>query len=81
MPKQVFWPLAIVVLGLIFLASSMDLLPRDFWYLWPLIAIIVGLGGLLTSDRTEWLAAEKAEAAAAKNKAKQKSSRPARKRK
>lgn len=55
MPKKVFWPLALVVMGLIFLASNLGMLPRDFWNLWPIILIVVGLGGLLTSDREEWL--------------------------
>lgn len=55
MPKRVFWPLALVVMGLIFLASNLRLLPAQFWNLWPLILIVVGLGGLVTSDRDEWM--------------------------
>ncbi len=55
MPKRVFWPVAMITMGLIFLASNIGLLPREFWNLWPVILIVVGLGGLLTSDRTEWL--------------------------
>lgn len=55
MPKKVFWPAAMVTMGLIFLASNLGMLPRQFWNLWPLILIVVGLGGLLTSDRDEWL--------------------------
>jgi hypothetical protein len=55
MPKRVFWPLTMVVMGLIFLASNLGMLPREFWNLWPLILIVVGLGGLLTSDREQWL--------------------------
>ena len=55
MPKNVFWPLALVIMGLIFLASNLRMLTRDFWNLWPVILIVVGLGGLLTSDRDEWL--------------------------
>lgn len=54
MPKRVFWPLAMVVMGLIILASSVGMLPARFWDLWPLILIIVGLGGLVTSDKEEW---------------------------
>lgn len=54
MPKRVFWPAALVVMGLIFLASNLGLLPATFWNLWPLILIIVGLGGLLISDKEEW---------------------------
>lgn len=55
MPKRVFWPVALVTMGLIMLASNLGMLPREFWNLWPLILIVVGLGGLLTSDRKEWL--------------------------
>jgi len=55
MSKQVFWPLTLVIMGVVFIASNLGLLPRDFWNLWPLILVIVGLGGLLTADRTEWL--------------------------
>jgi hypothetical protein len=54
MPKRVFWPATLVVMGLVFLASNLGLLPREFWNLWPVILIIVGLGGLLTSDKEEW---------------------------
>jgi len=55
MPKNVFWPATLVVMGLIFLASNMGMLPKEFWNFWPLILIIVGLGGLVTSDREEWM--------------------------
>lgn len=54
MPKRVFWPLTLVVMGLIFMASNVGLLPSSFWNLWPLILVVVGLGGLLTSDKEEW---------------------------
>ncbi len=59
MPKKYFWPIAMIVMGLIFLASNVGLLPRTFWDLWPLILIVVGLGGLLTADRDEWYFNEK----------------------
>lgn len=55
MPKKIFWPVSLVIMGLIFLASNMGYLPARFWNLWPIILIVVGLGGLLTSDRDEWL--------------------------
>ncbi|PIY80011.1 MAG: hypothetical protein COY80_05035 [Candidatus Pacebacteria bacterium CG_4_10_14_0_8_um_filter_42_14] len=54
MPKRIFWPAVAVVMGLIFLASNLGMLPQSLWNLWPLILIIVGLGGLLTSDNDEW---------------------------
>ncbi|HCR81731.1 MAG: hypothetical protein UX28_C0001G0094 [Candidatus Pacebacteria bacterium GW2011_GWA1_46_10] len=55
MPKRVFWPTALVVMGLIFMASNLGYLPTRFWNLWPVILVVVGLGGLLTSDREDWV--------------------------
>jgi len=55
MPKRTFWPITLVIMGLIFMASNLGYLPRAFWNLWPLILVIVGLGGLITSDREEWM--------------------------
>jgi len=55
MPKKVFWPISLVIMGFVFLASNKGYLPTRFWNLWPVILIVVGLGGLLTSDRDEWL--------------------------
>ena len=54
MPKRVFWPLTLVIMGLIIIASKMGYLPEFFWSFWPLILIIVGLGGLLLSDQEDW---------------------------
>ncbi len=54
MPKKLFWPLTLVVMGLILLASNMGLLPAIFWNFWPLMLIIVGLAGILISDRDDW---------------------------
>jgi len=61
MPKRVFWPATLVVMGLIFMASNMGLLPLAFWNLWPLILVLVGLGGLITSDREEWIVEPKSK--------------------
>jgi len=55
MPKRVFWPLAMIVMGVIILASNLGLLPMMVWSLWPLILIVVGLGGLLVGDTDEWM--------------------------
>jgi hypothetical protein len=55
MPKKVFWPATLVVMGFILLASNLGVLPPTFWELWPLILIVVGLGGLITADREQWL--------------------------
>lgn len=59
MPKRIFWPAVAVTMGLIFLASNLGMLPPSLWNLWPLILIIVGLGGLLTSDTDEWYSVPK----------------------
>lgn len=82
MPKKVFWPLVLVVMGLIFLASNLGMLPREFWNLWPVMLIVVGLGGLLTSDRDEWMsddssASRKARKSAKTKKAVKSSTKPA----
>ncbi|MBT3249579.1 MAG: hypothetical protein HN846_02890 [Candidatus Pacebacteria bacterium] len=82
MPKNVFWPATLVVMGFIFLASNLGMLPKEFWNFWPLILIIVGLGGLLTSDREEWLVdTTKKTPAKSKKKATARKKKPARKKK
>jgi len=55
MSKAYFWPIALVVMGLVILASRLDMIPQDYADLWPVILVVVGLGGLLTADRKEWL--------------------------
>ena len=59
MPKKIFWPASLVVMGFVLLASNLGMLPADFWNLWPIILIVVGLGGLITADENEWLYPEK----------------------
>ena len=54
MPKRMFWPVAMLVVGLILIATKMDLLPAQLWNLWPIVLIVVGLAGLLVSDKEEW---------------------------
>ncbi len=61
MPKRTFWPLAMIAMGLIFLASNLGLLPAAMWSLWPIILIVVGLGGLITNDQEEWLSKPKSQ--------------------
>lgn len=81
MPKKVFWPAALVVMGLVFLAQNMGYLSPQFWNLWPIILIVVGLGGLITSDRDQWLYPEPGEKPVATKTAKKpvKLKRPAKK--
>ncbi|MEA2056207.1 MAG: DUF5668 domain-containing protein [Patescibacteria group bacterium] len=59
MPKKIFWPASLVVMGFILLSSNLGILPPTFWNLWPIILIVVGLGGLITADREEWLVPKK----------------------
>jgi hypothetical protein len=68
MPKKVFWPATLVIMGLIFMASNMGLLPVAFWNLWPIILVLVGLGGLITSDRDEWIVEPKSKKSKTKKK-------------
>lgn len=68
MSKAYFWPIALIVMGLVLLASKMDLIPGDFADLWPVILLVVGLGGLLTADRKEWLYETKKPASTSKTK-------------
>lgn len=75
MPKKIFWPAALVTMGLIIIASNFGLLPDTFGDLWPIILVIVGLGGLITSDRDEWLIEPKKTKAASKKKASKKTSK------
>lgn len=70
MSKQVFWPAALIVMGLLFLSANLGAVPQEFWNLWPLLFIIVGLGGLLTSDRKEWLYEKKSATKKVSSKAK-----------
>lgn len=63
MPKRVFWPLSLIVMGLLFLSANLGIVPAEFWNLWPLLLIIVGLGGWLTSDREEWMYEKKTSVA------------------
>lgn len=54
MPKRMFWPVAMLVIGVILIATRLELLPMQLWNLWPIVLIVVGLGGLLVSDKEEW---------------------------
>jgi len=69
MPKKIFWPATLAVMGFILLSSNLGLLPATFWNLWPIILIVVGLGGLITADKEAWIVTKKPR------KAKKKSSR------
>ena len=72
MPKRVFWPGTLVIMSLIFMAANIGLLPLALWNLWPIILVLVGLGGLLTSDREEWLVKPKSKKSESKKSKKKK---------
>ncbi|KUK79394.1 MAG: hypothetical protein XD95_0421 [Microgenomates bacterium 39_7] len=74
MPKNVFWPAALAIMGFVLLSSNLGMLPHNFWNLWPIILIVVGLGGLITADRDEWLCET-----GTKSKSKKKSSKTSKK--
>ncbi|GEM_PF-3597160 len=55
MPKKVFWPAAMLVMGIIFFGTNTGAFASEFANLWAIVLIVAGLGGLLLSDREEWL--------------------------
>ncbi|HOZ02912.1 MAG TPA: DUF5668 domain-containing protein [Candidatus Woesebacteria bacterium] len=72
MPKAYFWPVALIVMGIVLLASRLEMIPADYADLWPVLLLVVGLGGLLTADRTEWLYTPKKSSTTTKAKTKKK---------
>jgi len=80
MPKKVFWPAALAIIGFILLSSNLGMLPHNLLNLWPIILIVVGLGGLVTADRDDWLCEEpKKKAKAKKSSGKKKTSKSTKK--
>lgn len=75
MPKRAFFPAALVVFGLIEIASMMGFLPAMFRDFWPVIMIVVGLGGLLVSDRDEWMSDKNLKRPASRSTSAKKASR------
>lgn len=55
MPKRAFYPAVLILFGLIEMANLMGFLPAAFRDFWPVLMIIVGLGGLLTADKEGWM--------------------------
>lgn len=49
--RSLFWPLTLILLGLVFLAYNLGLLNQDVWStlldLWPLLLVLIGLDGIL----------------------------------
>jgi hypothetical protein len=47
----IFWPILLIVVGVLFLMSNLDLLsfdPWQLWRLWPLILVVIGLDIVLS---------------------------------
>jgi hypothetical protein len=55
MPKRAFYPAVLILFGLIEMANLMGYFPQALRDFWPVLMIIVGLGGLLTADKEGWL--------------------------
>lgn len=55
MPKQYFWPATLILFGAIFAGTAIGMMPVKLLVIWPIFMLIIGLGGLATADRSEWL--------------------------
>lgn len=55
MSKNYFWPLTLIIFGAIFSGTFLGMMPMHLIIVWPILMLIVGLGGLVTADRVEWL--------------------------
>src|SRR5512139_2008739 len=56
--RSLFWPLTLIILGLVFLAYNLGMLSNDLWStlinLWPLLLVLIGLDGLLGRGGIVW---------------------------
>lgn len=41
--------------GAIFAATCIGMMPAKLLVIWPIFMLVIGLGGLATADRTDWL--------------------------
>lgn len=52
--RSLFWPLTLIILGLVFLAYNLGLLSQNVWTtlldLWPLLLVLIGLDGILNRN-------------------------------
>lgn len=50
-PRSLFWPLTLIIIGLVFLSYNLGLLNEDAWStlvnLWPLLLVLIGLDSIL----------------------------------
>jgi LiaI-LiaF-like transmembrane region len=56
--RSLFWPLTLIILGLVFLTYNLGMLSSDLWStlinLWPLLLVLIGLDGLLNRGGIVW---------------------------
>ncbi|OGO35232.1 MAG: hypothetical protein A2W35_11045 [Chloroflexi bacterium RBG_16_57_11] len=56
--RSLFWPLTLIILGLVFLTYNLGMLSNDLWStlinLWPLLLVFIGLDGLLNRGGIVW---------------------------
>lgn len=56
--RSLFWPLTLIILGLVFLTYNLGMLSNDLWTtlinLWPLLLVLIGLDGLLNRGGIVW---------------------------
>ena len=57
MSKRYFWPLSMIILGMIMTMTMLGYLPLYLLWLWPIVMLLVRLGALLVADRDEWIVA------------------------
>ena len=57
MSKKYFWPLAMIILGVIMSLTMLGFLPLYLLWFWPVVMLLVGLSALLLADRDEWITA------------------------
>jgi hypothetical protein len=54
MSKQYFWPLTMIILGMIMALTMFGYLPMYLLWFWPMVMLLVGLSALLLADAPEW---------------------------
>ncbi|MBP9819818.1 hypothetical protein KBC79_03695 [Candidatus Woesebacteria bacterium] len=63
MSKQYFWPLAMIILGIIMTLTMLGFLPMYLLWFWPVVMLLVGLGALLVADRDDWISTNRPKSA------------------